>query len=73
MEFSIVLLRHLTGIEQKKNPASRKGQTMWIVATLNWPTLANPLRATNVDPYYLDLRIESFLAALEKNNEMEKK
>ena len=58
--FSCVTLYH------RANPAQRYGQAVFNTAiNLSWTSAAaNQMRSTNVDPFYDDIRIASFVDGL---------
>lgn len=48
-----------------KNASLRKGQSLWNAAVEMYPKETEPLRATDVDPFYDDKKISLFLCAVD--------
>lgn len=46
-------------------PAWRHGQAAWNIASLRFQDAVEPLRGSDVDPFYDDKRVSAFLDALE--------
>ena len=49
---------------QRRHPEWRYGQAVWNVASERFPRECDGLLQTSVDPFYSDIRVPLFLAAL---------
>jgi hypothetical protein len=51
----------------KLHPYLRKGQTLFNIIYERCPEIANQIRSTENDPFYLDSRIDNFFNELKKH------
>lgn len=61
--FSTHVLFAQVNLVRKRHPELRAGQALWNVTVELWPDIANPLRGTEVDPFYDDSKIGAFIMA----------
>ena len=57
----------LTNETIKKHPYLRKGQTLFNILYEQYPDIANQIRSTENDPFYLDKRIDNFFNEIKKH------